>query len=593
MADHPASPDTIESLFGEAVPTLSEQAGSGDFYLPASHVQLLEQLEHLSRYSHFIQVISGVAGIGKSTLLKQFYPGTDDSAVHACCINAKPGGNSQDLLAELAAQLNLDSDASASNQLQTLIEHCDLLKQISKQLLIVIDDAEHLSVDALELLLNQLSTLADDEMRPHIVLFAAPAILQQLEAPQFCEVIESSCHFVEMQPLAYEEVNGLLQHSFHAVAVRLNEQQLQRIFADSLGLPGRIPRALEALMGSNSTTTNSTAASPSHLREEAHGSQPVTDSSDALTATIPGATRPDSIPVNKAGKGAKTRYWLLASIAILLLVGAGVWQTLPTLMDYGQSGFTDLAANPADKAPTQSPSAGPVNSERIRLTLDIEAKPSVTPTEPEITSAAADFEQRLAQARAALDAEQAATKTPLEPIDKAPAATTIASTTPQTSQQLAAATIKAPPAEQAEENVAAEASPTLVLKLPQSPPSSPAQDAVQQPAAEQPINAEPAYYGDGNTLLSWKPTNYSLQMLGARKEKNIVEFIASMPDKDNLHYFFTYYKDKPWYVVVYGRYASRAEAMSARGELPEPLRSKRPWARSAKGIQDDIRKGIK
>ncbi|MEH6650297.1 MAG: AAA family ATPase [Motiliproteus sp.] len=604
MVDHSTSSGTIESLFGEDVPTLSKQTGSGDFYLPASHVQLLEQLEHLSRYSHFIQVISGVAGIGKSTLLHQFHPGTSDNSVHACCINAQPGSNCHSLLAELVAQLNLDRDTSTSpsGQLQQLIEHCDLLKQISKQLLIVIDDAEHLSVDALELLLNQLSTLPDDEMRPHIVLFATPAIRQQLAAPQFSDVVESSCHFVEMQPLTAEEVNGLLQHSFRAVAARLNEQQLQRIYADSLGLPGRIPRALRALMSAGSPSSNPTtdATKPSaepttpapSLTTEVLSSQAVADNVydlDTLDAAIPGAMLPESVPASEASKAPKTRYWMLASVVVLLVIGAGVWQALPTLMEYSQSSFTEMAVSPAGEEPTTNTIQDPANNERIRLKLDIEAKPTIASTEPPVTAAATDFEQRLAQARAALDAEQAAAQVPPEPAAAAP---TEPATT-QTSQQLTAATVKTPPSSPGDEPAAIDVSSTLVLKLPPSLPSDSVQNTAQPENSEQAQNIAPVYYGDGKTLLSWKPADYSLQMLGAREEKNIVEFIASMPDKDNLHYFFTHYKDKPWYVVIYGRYASRAEAMTARGELPEPLRSKRPWARSVKGIQGDIRKVVK
>ncbi len=100
------------------------------------------------------------------------------------------------------------------------------------------------------------------------------------------------------------------------------------------------------------------------------------------------------------------------------------------------------------------------------------------------------------------------------------------------------------------------------------------------------------YYGDGQTLLGWKPQGYTLQMLGVRRQKSAVEFIGSMPKSKELHSFSTIYKGKPWFVVIYGNFSSRKAAMNAVGELPPSLRSRRPWARSIKGVQDDIQKGV-
>ncbi len=249
MDKQPPETDTIEALLGDAVPTLKIQSGAGDYYLPTSHIQLLEQIEHLSRYSHFIQIITGVSGSGKTTLLQQFYPNAGDSSVHACFIQARPEMNTEALLAELSQQLNLNTDqfSAASTQLKALVDHAEQLLQQSRQVLIVIDDAEHLTLDALELLFNQLSTLADDDFRPHIVLFATPLIMQTIAAPSLSEVVETSCHFIEIPPLDRASLDALLEQCFSAVAIRLNDTQKQRIHTESLGLPGRVVRALEAV----------------------------------------------------------------------------------------------------------------------------------------------------------------------------------------------------------------------------------------------------------------------------------------------------------------------------------------------------------
>ena len=576
MAD-PTFPDNIESLFDDAVPTLNSRISSGEGFLPASHIQLLEQLEHLSRYSHFIQIVSGVSGVGKSTLLRQFYQNADDSAVHGCHLQAPANLNEAALLGLLTEQLNLDSEpgASTEQQLQALVEHSKLLKQLSRQLLIVIDDAENLELDALELLFNQLSTLADEELRPHIVLFADPSIRTRLEAPSLREVVETSCHFIELQPLNQEELNALLEHSYSAVAARLGDNQRKLLLADTLGLPGRLPRAIEVLMnGRKAQPTDS--ADKAQIMADLHA-QP--------------AAKTDAKPSESKRR---LPLWPIFGTLTLAAIGAGAWYGWPLLQQLNQLQTATPASAQSDDQ----------DSSRIRIDLPLTAKPTVSETPaPETAPQTSDFEQRLAQARAALEAEQQPST--IEP----PEQSKPDRPTPTNTQQLALAPIKtdtAPQEEQAStavnsvETPTAETTtpPTLVLELPAAPiPQTenelqPGQQASTEPAsapsAPEPI---PVYYGDGKQLLEWDSKGYTLQMLGARQEPSVGKFIAALPQRDRLKSFYTLYKEKPWYVVVYGQYPNRSAAMEAIGDLPPELRSRRPWARSILGVQNDIRKG--
>jgi DamX protein len=45
---------------------------------------------------------------------------------------------------------------------------------------------------------------------------------------------------------------------------------------------------------------------------------------------------------------------------------------------------------------------------------------------------------------------------------------------------------------------------------------------------------------------------------------------------------------KPWFVVTYGSYASRAEADAAAKRLPASLGAPKPWVRTFGAIQDSI-----
>lgn len=562
MVEPSSRPDNIEPFLSEEVPTLSSRTGPGRFYLPSGQLQLLEQLEHLSRYSHFIQIVTGVSGSGKSTLLEQFFQLADDSAVHSCLINLQQQTSSTELLDLIVQQLKLDAANDPQQQLQALVQHCQLLQQLSKQLLIVIDDAEQLQPDALKLLFNQLSTLKDEEQRPHLVLFATPTLRKQLADPELSAVVESSCHFFELQPLDQQELNALLEHSYSAVAARLNDDSRAQLLSDSLGLPGRIPRVIEAIMGG--------------------------------TAPSPAEPKNDAIPQSKSPVQPARWPWIIAVLAGLMMVAG--WLLWPQLQQLNQF----------------DPDA-----ERIRVEIPVTPKPiNGEPSVAEPPAAqGSDFEQRLAQARAALEAEQQQLNQP------EPEQTVASSAQPPANQQLDVAPIKpvTEPTEAAEtsnatidpksehaskpqpgdqtakasEINAEKASSTLVLNLPQPSEqlSAPITDSTTTDKPAQLLTDTKNYYGDGKQLLALKSEGYTLQMLGARQEKSVGGFVASMPNQDQLKRFYTLYKKKPWYVVIYGRYPNRAAAMAAIGELPPQLRARRPWARSIAGVQDDIRKG--
>lgn len=90
--------------------------------------------------------------------------------------------------------------------------------------------------------------------------------------------------------------------------------------------------------------------------------------------------------------------------------------------------------------------------------------------------------------------------------------------------------------------------------------------------------------------LSQNPSRYTLQLLGTYNKATVQGFIRDQGSVDALGYFKSIHQGKDWYVVVYGSYQNRSEAIAASESLPKDLRDLNPWARSARGIQADIRK---
>lgn len=90
--------------------------------------------------------------------------------------------------------------------------------------------------------------------------------------------------------------------------------------------------------------------------------------------------------------------------------------------------------------------------------------------------------------------------------------------------------------------------------------------------------------------LSQNPNRYTLQLLGTHNKGTVQDFIRDQGGVDAFGYFKSKHNGKDWFVVVYGTYRNRSEAIAAAESLPKDIRDLNPWARSARGIQDDIKK---
>lgn len=91
-------------------------------------------------------------------------------------------------------------------------------------------------------------------------------------------------------------------------------------------------------------------------------------------------------------------------------------------------------------------------------------------------------------------------------------------------------------------------------------------------------------------LLESASSAYTLQLLGTHNQESARTFIDEAGGSERYGYFRTVHEGKPWFVVVFGSYASRDLASAAIESLPGEQRQLQPWARSIGGIQSDIRR---
>ncbi|EPJ47192.1 MAG: hypothetical protein OFPI_32230 [Osedax symbiont Rs2] len=91
-------------------------------------------------------------------------------------------------------------------------------------------------------------------------------------------------------------------------------------------------------------------------------------------------------------------------------------------------------------------------------------------------------------------------------------------------------------------------------------------------------------------IAKWPASGYTLQLLGARSEASVVNFLQQMPNSQHMYYYQTTLKNRPWNVIIYGKYQNRSAAKTAIAKLPAELRRLKPWIKSIASVQKSIKK---
>ncbi|XQR91315.1 AAA family ATPase [Stutzerimonas urumqiensis] len=127
----------------------------------------------------------------------------------------------------------------------------------------------------------------------------------------------------------------------------------------------------------------------------------------------------------------------------------------------------------------------------------------------------------------------------------------------------------------------------IAVSEPKAAPVEPA----PEPAREERATPKPAPASSGTvSAAGWyaeRPASrFVVQLLGTRTERNA----QALVDKHGgqFRYYTKQHEGKPLYVVTYGDFTSRAAAQAAIAELPQALRSGKPWVRTVGDIQREM-----
>lgn len=520
--------------------------GSSFKFFPAKRRSVLNELQHLARYSKLMLVVTGPQGSGK-TVLHQALVAQVIEPAQSIVISANAAVDAASMLAQVSSALGL-----FDSEIADVLKHIEQMSVAGKEVHVLIDNAEYLEESAL-LFLQRLAQGVNDACA-RVVLFSDSSINPVLE-----KIADNAdLHYViALEPWDDDETLEYIEQRLIDAGQPIDvfsAQQLRDIHTQSQGWPGRVNTIAKAM----------------------------------LIAQMSGKSR------RKKAAAMPIKYIAILAVIVLALV-------LFWLLQKGSSGSDstrqqDTVAPVVEQLkpePVVIP-ATPTSSGKIEVPLALNPVPVVREPLAQALNAEEDEAQLL---------NEPYTDAQLEALRNAPAYT---AEQEQPSAADAPQTSTAPAVEELPEPVSV---PVVSVPVPVSTPPAQATKPVVQPV-KKPVAkpaavvrkaaapAKPAQRkaaaaslkgtsGHSQWFKQQAPTRYTLQVFGTSSEAKAQAFVKQ--DTAQYHYFRKLHQGKTLFVVTYGSFADRASAHLAINGLPEKIRNDKPWIRTILSIQNELR----
>jgi len=515
---------------------------SNIYFEPPSRLQLLDKLKHLVRFSDFLLLLSGDRGAGKSTLLDQLQPESEDTTLCSCFIKPEAELSQQKLLESLISQLPSHDAAGTGFADQLKVFHLQLraLSSAGQKCLILIDDAEYLSNEAFELLINLHAAGAQ------LILMSEPSYAKAVLATDLVKAMEGRVHHVAIEGMSDEESAEYLQVC-HPALTSLPEKKKTELISLSGGMPGRIETLLAG--GKITVPPRKKTAFP-----------------------LP--------PIHMMGIG----------VVLIGIVGVSLWKFMPEELAIDQQVTVEerVTVPLVVPAAAEQPGAIKLNSEQAEKVVQPEILAEEIPVvREELSARLKEQEDKLNSATQPQVVESvqpsiagSESKRVVE-VEKSTQVETVlisAVSTPEVSKVDTA---------QLEKDLREVVQASGDTEPSISPPSQKAEP--QEIKSKVVATTAKGLSQSEQALMNWPDKGYTLQMLGARSAESALGFIKSQKKPGDFYHFSTIYKGLPWHVVVHGTFANRDIANAAIRKLPKELQNVKPWARSIQGVKIDIK----
>ncbi len=210
-------------------------------YFSKKHQNAMTHLEYgLSEGSGFI-LLTGAIGSGKTTIVRHLLNKVEGSIDAEIGVITNTNVDSGELLGLVMHEFGLESNpVSKAKSLDTIFRY--LISQYSRKrrVLLVVDEGQNLSVQALEELRMLSNLQTDDQILLQIILIGQPELKRKLNSLELTQLLQRISVFYHLEPLDREEVLEYITYRLEKAGGRkaiFAEDTLDLIYRASGGIP--------------------------------------------------------------------------------------------------------------------------------------------------------------------------------------------------------------------------------------------------------------------------------------------------------------------------------------------------------------------
>lgn len=522
-------------------------------YISERWQQQLELLLHLSTMSNTILVLTGVLGVGKTLLLREFIAALKrESGV--CEVRADSNITPTVLLQIMASNFGIHYQDLSDQELKVAIETVlHSMSQQGKRYLLAVDNAHKLPEATQELIL-QFATEHTEPVTPlSILLVGGPQLGATLSNITTEHMGEELTHTQRVEAMTRQETAQYIEHRLAAVGVPssslLTEKDIDEIYRQSGGVPIKVnffaKNTLLKYLPSNVSGLSSKAAWMRMARRH----WPVVLGSCVLLALLTAL-----IVTPKTNQLLEGAQHSTAATKGTLLPTAELSTHGDALTDDDDDSLDDNneLAQDETSSSTEAPQQLAMDSEQQQAaSMGVTNDDVAVPTRPQTS--------------------------PQQPSPQLPPQ----SVTPEAATPGAAAVPPPAPAAPTMEDITS-------APMPAKKPMAVKQPAVRPTTvAHATVIPVTSHHHATASAVDATATQYTLQLLAAASSSQASHFIATHRLGSQARVYHINSQGKTWFVVVYGGYPNQMAAKMAVKNLPRELQQSTPWVRSLKSLTDN------
>jgi DamX protein len=531
---------------------LSEDPFAHDYSFPlftgAGRRQLLDQLLHLCQFSNSLLVVLGEYGVGKTRLAHAFMDSLSDQD-QICFLSLSSGHSLEKILLSITQSFGIDAgDAASTEALLVHLEAFIAEEAVSESdgLAVVVLDNAHLLDDKSISVITSLLSSFPQQNRLHLALFGESQLMTRLRRASPENLLVNDFY---VQPFGLLETVDYLNFR-----MEMADYLGPEIFTEVLVEPWwrQSPGQLNVLQG---------------LAEE-HLLQSVTSKPVAYRRPLP----------------------VIHIVAISVLIAV-----VGLVFLYMGESKSPVAAKPLPTADAITPTASQpaYESSTSSVPSSLELTSTDTPVQPLLQTLPQPLQPNQQVQPIAPPEQVSPTVEAVTPYDDLPKEEVIPlaqlPTQPPQAQPISepvATPVLEPSPVAPAESVPVPQQATVVPEKKIAPPVEP---GVVKPAVKSVSTSTIGAGAQERKILSWSPSEYTIQLLGVSSEKAARDFVAAQANKTELLVFKSKRQGKDWFVVITGRFPSSGQARQGISALPASQREAGPWPRDLKTIQNEIK----